>query len=96
MPNLQKILKSAYYRNCRIDSSEILYSDKGRQMPFVSGPNTGWQTVTVLVKSKNRHIFLKKSKNPNIRNGLTDRHEIWHGDAFSTFLTVSKVKISKI
>jgi len=57
-----KVLKLAYHRNYRIDSNQILHSDKDHQTPFVDGPNTHhktnprWRTAAVLEKSKNRHI----------------------------------------
>jgi len=51
-----RIVKVAYYWNYRIDSKQILHSDKDQQMPFVGGPNTcttnsRWQTAAILEKS---------------------------------------------
>jgi len=54
------ILKLAYYRNYRINSNQILHSDKDHQTPFVGGPITHKTSKMAdgrhLGKSKNRHI----------------------------------------
>jgi len=55
-----KILKLAYNRNHCIDFSQILDSDKDRQIVFVGGPNRRttnprWRTATIL-KIENGHI----------------------------------------
>jgi len=52
-------------------------SDKDHQTPFEGGSNmrttnpVSWTTA-----------ILKKDKSSCLRNGLTNRHEIWHGDAY--------------
>jgi len=58
-PNLRN-QKRAYYQNYRIDSNQILHSDKHHQMPFVGGPdkrikNTRRRTAAIL---KNRKIAI--------------------------------------
>jgi len=56
-----KILKLAYYQNYRIDSNQILHSDKDHQM-LVGGPDTcirnpRWQMTGILEKSKSRQVL---------------------------------------
>jgi len=41
--NVQKILNSAYYQNCCIDSNQILHNTKDLQALIVGGPNTAQQ-----------------------------------------------------
>ena len=41
--NVQKILNSAYYQNCCIDSNQILHNTKDPQALIVGGPNTAQQ-----------------------------------------------------
>jgi len=63
------------YRNCCIDFSQILHSDKDYQMPFVGG-----QTRALQIQDGGRPPSWKNRKIAS--NGLTDRHESWHGDAY--------------
>ena len=66
----------AYYRNHGSDINQILHSDKDQQMLFMGGLNTRetnprWRMAAIL---KNRKSAISPS--------LTDRHKIWHGDAY--------------
>jgi len=72
----RKILKIAYIQNYNADSDQILHSDKDHQVRFVGDPNTRktnttWRMAAIIKIEKSRYI----------RNGLTDVHKIWHGDA---------------
>jgi len=59
-------------------TNHILHVNKDHQMPFVGGPKTSitnprwWMAI----------ILKKNTKSPYHSNGLTDRHKIWHIDAF--------------
>jgi len=72
----RKIIKTCVLSKLSIPM-KFLHNDKDHQMPFLGGPNRRitnprWRTAAILEKSK---------KSPYLSNGLTDRHEIWHGDA---------------
>ena len=51
-----------------------LHSDKDHQTTFAGGPNAHNKSNM----ADSRHIG-KIEKSPYLSNGLTDRHEIWHG-----------------
>ena len=60
----RKLLQLAYYQSYRIDSHQILHSDKDHQMPFVGGPNIcitnpKWRTAAIL---KNRKIAISQQR----------------------------------
>jgi len=55
-PNVQKILKPAYYENYCIDYNQILHNTKDHHMLIVGGPNTvqtnpRWRTAAISEKS---------------------------------------------
>jgi len=72
-----KILIVAYYQNCCIDSSQILHSDKDHQMSFMGRSNARHKSKI----ADGRHLE-KIEKSLYLSNGLTDRHKIWHSDAY--------------
>jgi len=68
------IEKHAYHQNYCVDSNQILHSDRDNQMPVV-------RTYAQQIQDGGRPLSWKNWKIAiSIGNGLTDRHEIWHGD----------------
>jgi len=66
--------KHAYYQNYCIDCNQILHSNKDHQMPLV------W-THASQIQDGGRPPSGKIEKSSYLSNGLSDRHEIWQGDA---------------
>jgi len=51
-------------------------TDEDHKIPFVGGPNTHHKSKMAAV-----HRLGKIEKLPYLSSGLTDRNEIWEGDA---------------
>ena len=75
----QKILKLAYNQNYRIDSNQILHSDKDHQNAL-----RGWSNNSQQIHDGGRPSW-KIEKSPYLGRGLTDFDEIWHGDVVWPF-----------